>query len=139
MFTHANNATSRSPDTYFSPQLIVCHRRAVQRQDHVLKFALQYGIPQSDLMRLNNLISEHSLYSRDYLYIPASEEDRKGACVTFEYSERARREYCRIVPEDEREREEQRVVEEEGKRREKEVRVDPSNTVQFLTQRRVCV
>lgn len=59
----------RSPASFFNP-LNLCKRHALQREDNLHGIALRNNLNVGDLMRFNNLISEGSLASRDYLYIP---------------------------------------------------------------------
>ncbi|KAJ0982303.1 hypothetical protein J5N97_010558 [Dioscorea zingiberensis] len=51
----------------------ISHR--LQRGDTVSSLALKYSVQVMDIKRLNNMISDHGIYSRDRLLIPISKPD----------------------------------------------------------------
>lgn len=53
----------------------------VQRTDTLQMLAVRYGVDVTTIKRVNNLMSDHSLHSRQHLYIPGgSATDSSCAC-----------------------------------------------------------
>ncbi|GKV50450.1 hypothetical protein SLEP1_g57153 [Rubroshorea leprosula] len=59
----------------------ISHR--ISRGDSVASLAVKYSVQVMDIKRLNNMMSDHGIYSRDRLLIPISNADLLQNCTCY--------------------------------------------------------
>eukprot|EP00877_Chromochloris_zofingiensis_P003472 jgi/Chrzof1/13125/Cz07g20230.t1 len=67
----------------------------VQRTDTLQMLAVRYGVDVTTIKRVNNLMSDHSLHSRQHLYIPVANRcELEDQTVTFQHCPLAARDFA---------------------------------------------
>ncbi|KAG2486722.1 hypothetical protein HYH03_014649 [Edaphochlamys debaryana] len=69
------------------PSGSIVQRHVVRPGESLAALALRYGVGPVELMRLNNLMAQHLLSHRHFVYVPVPSPDRlRGCSASFEYS-----------------------------------------------------